>query len=93
MIVGVMKAVLYIPGVHSLKEKRGVVKSVTGRIKSRFNVSVAEVERQDNKDSAVVGVAVVANETKFVNKQLDTVINFMQGDGRFYLGEIERETF
>jgi hypothetical protein len=35
----------------------------------------------------------VANDTVFINKQLDTVINFVQRDGRFYVGQIERETF
>ncbi|MFA6822951.1 MAG: DUF503 domain-containing protein, partial [Geobacter sp.] len=33
---------------HSLKEKRGMVKSVLGRARNRFNVACAEVDRQDN---------------------------------------------
>ena len=43
--------------------------------------------------SLVIGLAVVANEGGFVNKQLDTVINFINGDGRFYVGQIQREIF
>jgi len=93
MIVGVMTAQLHMQGVTSLKEKRSIVKSVIGRLKSRFNVSIAEVEHQDNKTLAVIGVAMVSNETRFIDKQFDTIINFMQKDGRFYLGQIERETF
>jgi uncharacterized protein YlxP (DUF503 family) len=93
MIVGVMTAQLHMQGVTSLKEKRSIVKSVVGRLKSRFNVSVAEVEHQDNKTRAVVAIAMVCNETRFINQQFDTIINFMQKDGRFYLGQIERETF
>jgi uncharacterized protein YlxP (DUF503 family) len=51
------------------------------------------VAAHDSKAQAVIGLAVVANETQFVNKQLDTLINFVQRDGRFYVGTIERETF
>ena len=93
MIVGVMTAQLHMQGVTSLKGKRSIVKSVLGRLKSRFNVSAAEVEHQDNKTSAVIAVAMVCNETRFIDQQFDAIIIFMQRDGRFYLGQVERETF
>jgi len=93
MIVGVMTVQLHMQGVASLKEKRGIVKSVIGRLKSRFNVSVSEVGRQDEKTHAIIGIALVSNETRFIDQQFDAIINFMQRDGRFYLGQIERETF
>ncbi|MBW8038500.1 MAG: DUF503 domain-containing protein [Planctomycetes bacterium] len=93
MIIGVMTAELHMQGVTSLKGKRGIVKSVIGRLKSRFNVSVSEVDHQDQKKLAVIGVALVSNETRFIDQQFDAIINFMQRDGRFYLGQIERETF
>jgi uncharacterized protein YlxP (DUF503 family) len=93
MIIGVMKAELHMQGITSLKGKRGIVKSVIGRLKSRFNVSVSEVDHQDKKRSAVIGIALVSNETRFIDQQFDAIISFMQRDGRFYLGQIERETF
>ena len=88
-----MTTQLYLNGITSLKEKRSIVKSVIGRLKSRFNISISEVDHQDSKTTAVIAVAVVCNETRFVNQQFDSVINFMKKDGRFYLGQIERETF
>jgi len=93
MIVGVLTAQLHLQGVSSLKEKRSIVKSLIGRLKSRFNVSVSEVDHQDSKTSAVIGVAVVSNNGRFVNEQLDKIIDFMHKDGRFYLGAVEREVF
>lgn len=93
MIVGVMKTVLHLQGLSSLKEKRSIVKSVIGRLKSRFNISIAEVDHQDAKSSAVIGMAIVSNDTGVIDQQFDAVISFMQKDGRFYLGKIERETF
>lgn len=93
MIVGVMKTQLHLHGLSSLKEKRSIVKSVIGRLKSRFNISIAEVDHQDNKSSAVIAITIVSNETGLIDQQFDAVISFMQKDGRFYLGEVERETF
>jgi hypothetical protein len=93
MIVGVMTAQLHLQGITSLKEKRSIIKSIIGRLQSRFNISIAEVDHQDEKTSAVVGIALVSNDTSFVNQQFDKIIDFMQNDGRFYLGKIERETF
>ncbi len=93
MIVGVITAHLSMQGVTSLKGKRSVVKSVIGRVKSRFNVSIAEVDNQDSKTSAVIAMAIVSNEARFIDQQFDALINFMRNDGRFYLGQIERETF
>ncbi len=93
MIVGVMTAHLSMQGVTSLKGKRSIVKSLIGRLKSRFNISIAEVDRQDSKISATIAIATVCNEATFIDRQFDAIINFMRNDGRFYLGQIERETF
>ncbi len=93
MLVGVMKAQMFLPGVSSLKDKRHIVKAVIGRLQSRFNVSVSEVEHQDSHTSAVLGMAVVSNERAFIDQQLDAILHFMRNDGRFYLGQVEREIF
>ncbi len=93
MIVGVLTAHLSMQGVTSLKGKRSIIKSVIGRLKSRFNISISEVDHQDSKTSAVIGISIVSNDSHFINQQFDTIINFMHNDGRFYLGQIERETF
>lgn len=93
MIVGVLTAELHLQGLTSLKQKRSIIKSLLGRMRNKFNVSAAEVYRQDNKQLAVIGISMVSNETRHINQQFDKIINFMEKDGRFYLGAIERETF
>jgi len=93
MLVGTMTAQMYMHGIGSLKEKRSIVKSVIGRLKSRYNVSVSEIEHQDNKTIAVIGIAVVGNDSQFIGQQLDAVLNFMRNDTRFYLGQVDREIF
>jgi uncharacterized protein YlxP (DUF503 family) len=93
MIIGVMTAYISLPGITSLKGKRSVVKSLIGRLKSRFNISISEVDRQDNRARAVLGISIVGNEGRFIDQQLDSIIEFMRNDGRFILGQIEREKF
>jgi len=93
MVVGVMTAQLALAGVGSLKQKRSIVKSVIGRLKSRFNVSISEVDHQDSKVMAVVGIAIVSNDSRFIDQQFDSILNFMRNDGRFYLSSAEREIF
>ncbi|UCF14517.1 MAG: DUF503 domain-containing protein [Phycisphaerales bacterium] len=93
MIVGVMTAHLSLHGVTSLKGKRRIVKSLIGRLKSRFNISISEVDHQDSKTIAVIGISIVGNESRFIDKQFDSILDFMRNDGRFYLGQVERETF
>ncbi len=88
-----MSVQLYLHGITSLKGKRRIVKSVIERLKSRFNVSVSEVDHNDIRTSAVIAMAVVSNDTRFVNQQLDKIIDFIRNDGRFTLGPVERETF
>jgi uncharacterized protein YlxP (DUF503 family) len=93
MIVGVMTAHLSLHGITSLKGKRSIVKSLIGRLKSRFNISISEVDHQDSKSIAVLGIAVVSNDAQFIDKQFDSILDFMRNDGRFFLGQVERETF
>jgi uncharacterized protein YlxP (DUF503 family) len=93
MLIGVLETQLVLHGVTSLKQKRSIVKSAIGRLQSRFNVSVSEVDHQDSKTSALIGIAVVSNDARFLDQQLDTILDFMRNDGRFYLGPVEREVF
>ena len=88
-----MKTQLHMQGITSLKQKRSIVKSLIGRLKSRFNISIAEVDHNDNKTSAIIAMVMVSNDTRFIDRQFDAIINFMQKDGRFYLGKIGREIF
>ena len=93
MQTGLMKVQLNLSGIGSLKDKRKIVKSLIERLKSRFNVSVSEIDHNDSKITAMIGIAVVSNDGKFINAQLDKIIDFMRKDGRFFLGPIEREIF
>jgi hypothetical protein len=93
MIVGLLTIPMHLQGIDSLKGKRRIVKSVIERLRSRFNVSIAEIGSQDNKRLAIVGIAVISNEGAYLDEQLDKIIQFVVNDGRFYVGQIGREIF
>lgn len=93
MIIGTAAIHIHLHGIGSLKDKRRIVKSLVERLKSRFNFSVAEVAAQDSKISAVIGLVTVANDSAFVNRAIDKVIEFVRRDGRFYMGNVNREIF
>jgi len=58
---------------HSLKEKRGIVKSILGRARNRFNVACAEVDRQDNVAVAVLGFVTVSPDKNIPRRVLEQV--------------------
>ena len=59
MQIAAMTFRLHAPWVHSLKEKRMVVKSLVAKIQNRFHASVAEIDEQDTHQIIVIGVAVL----------------------------------
>jgi len=93
MTVGIARLTLYIPDSHSLKEKRMVLRRVKDRTRDKFNVAVAEVEDNDVWQRAVLGLAVVGNEGRFVESALDEVIRFVQGQAEVTNTEREIQNF
>jgi hypothetical protein len=71
--VGLLTIELYVPGISSLKEKRGVVKPIIARLRKEFNVSVAEVEDHDQLGHAVLAVAAVSPSADYLHGQLTRV--------------------
>ena len=55
MIIAAMTFRLHAPWVHSLKEKRMVVKSIVAQLQNHFHVSAAEIDEQDTHQIIVIG--------------------------------------
>ena len=85
MVVGVCRLRLALHGVFSLKEKRGIIKKITARVRNSFPVSIAEVAENDQLRSAAIGFSVVGNDGAYVNSVLDKVLDFIED---LYLAEI-----
>ncbi len=82
MIIGSCIVELFMYAPNSLKEKRQIIKSLIGRIQSRFNVSIAEVDMQNKWKTTVIGFVCVSTTTKHANQMLDKIIKFMNNDDR-----------
>jgi uncharacterized protein YlxP (DUF503 family) len=78
MFVCVARLTLQIPESGSLKAKRQVLRRVTERVKARFNVAVAEVDDQDLWQKASIALAVVGNERRHVDEQMEKIIHFVE---------------
>ena len=91
MVIGTIKLKIFAPWVHSLKEKRMVVKSLCARIKNKFNVSIAEVEDQDIHQNIVLGVACVTTDNAHADQILDKVIRFIEANTEGEIIHLERE--
>ena len=82
MHVGVCKVTLILPDVSSLKEKRQVARSLSDRLRNRFNVAVAEVEDADLRQRLTLGFSCVSNERGHADAMLSNVLNFIE-ESRF----------
>jgi uncharacterized protein YlxP (DUF503 family) len=91
VILGTCRIHLFIPAAGSLKAKRSVVKGLKDRIRSRFNVSVAEVEDQDLWQRAVLGVAVVSNEKRHADQVLAAVLEAVRSEPRSEVTDVQVE--
>lgn len=85
MHIGVLTLHIAIEEAASLKEKRHAIHSLLGRIRSRFPVSIAEVDDLDLWRHAVLGAAMVSNDAALCHKVLEKVADFVEGDGRVVL--------
>lgn len=78
MIVGTCQIELHLDGNASLKGKRGALKPLLARLHKEFNVSTAEVDRQDSWDTAVIALACISNEAAHVEQVFDTVVKWIE---------------
>jgi len=93
MFVKLLTVDLLIPGCSSLKEKRFVLSSLKSRLRGRFNVSVAEVGSLDHRQMAELGIALVANDGRFVESCLDRIVDYVRQDRTASLIDYEVEIF
>jgi uncharacterized protein YlxP (DUF503 family) len=93
MMIGALSLTLRLYAADSLKEKRWVLQSVKKRLTQRFNVAVAEVGGHDLWREAQLGIVTVGRQKHVVDKVLDAVTRFLDGDARFEVVERTVEYF
>ena len=78
MIIAAMTFRLHAPWVHSLKEKRMVVKSLITQLQNKFHVSAAEVDEQDIHQIIVIGVAAVVPHHALADSLMEEISQFVE---------------
>jgi uncharacterized protein YlxP (DUF503 family) len=91
MVIGAATIELEITDGATLKDKRQVVKSLLDRIRGRFNVSAAEVDRLDSPRQATFAIAVVANDAAFVHRVLEKAVDLIEREPRAYVSDYSIE--
>jgi uncharacterized protein YlxP (DUF503 family) len=72
-VVGVLTLELSLPDSHSLKDKRHTVKSLKDRLRSRFNVAVAEIDFQDLWQRSLISAVTVSADRNHAEQVLQSV--------------------
>ncbi len=78
MNIGVCKVRLRLPENESLKGKRQILKSITERVKNRYNVSIAEVDDQELWQLVTLGITCVSTSAQHANQVLSKVVDFIE---------------
>lgn len=72
--VGILQFTILMRSSHTLKDKRRILRSIKDRLGHRYNISIAEIEDMDVRNHAVMGIALVGNESKYVETVLSKIV-------------------
>lgn len=78
MTIGALQVKLYLPENLSLKEKRGRLKSISAKLRGRFNVAVVEIDDDEVWQLATLGISCVSNNGRHANQLLSKVMDFIK---------------
>ena len=91
MIIAAMTFRLHAPWVHSLKEKRMIVKSIIAQLQNRFYVSAAEIDEQDTHQIIVIGVAAIVPHNAMADSLMDEISVFVEENTEAEILDEQRE--
>ena len=91
MRIATMTFRLHAPWVHSLKEKRMVVKSLITQLQNRFHVSAAELDEQDAHQILVIGVAAIVPHNAIADSLMEKISQFVESASEAEVWEETRE--
>lgn len=80
MPLGLLTLHIRLPGCSSLKEKRRRLKPLLARLHREFNISVAEMDRNDAWRDAVVGCAMVSNDRVHLQGALAKIVQWVENN-------------
>ena len=91
MYVGISRFEFLVSGSTSLKEKRRVVQHIMGKMRSKFNASIAEVDHQDLQRRCTVGASCVSNSSFHARKMLHEMERFVRSQYEIEVLSVDSE--
>jgi len=91
MQIAVLTFRLHAPWVHSLKEKRMIVKSLVAKLQGKFHVSAAETDEQDTHTIIVIGIAAIVPHHAMADSLMDEISAFIEENCEAEILEETRE--
>lgn len=91
MVIGVLQVELFIGDASSLKDKRRVVMSLKDRLHQSNGVAIAEVDKLDAHQVAVLGIVAVSNSSSHAQGVLDRILDQLRKSPKFVLNAHQME--
>lgn len=76
MVIGVCILDFQLPVCHSLKDKRSVLAKITNFFKTKYNISIAEIENMDLWQRTTIGISLVSNSGGLIRKILEEIVDY-----------------
>ena len=91
MLIASCQIKLIAPWVHSLKEKRMIIKSLLAKLRNQFNVTVAEIDCQDIHQTIVIGIAAIVANRQVGDSTIDHILDFIEESTEAEIIDVIRE--
>ena len=91
MNILIMEVTLRASWIHSLKEKRMIVKSIIQKLKNKFNISVTEIENQDIHNTIVIGIAGICANSAQLDSTMEHITTFIEYNTDAEIIDIQKE--
>lgn len=91
--IGVLQFTIEIPYAESLKDKRSVLNSMRDRLRRNFNISLSEIDDQDDMTLATMGAVMAGSEVAYVNSAMDKLLNTLHDWRDATLADHQLEVF
>ncbi len=93
MVVGLLRIELFLPAASSLKDKRQIVKSIIGKVESKYNVSISEVGNHELWQRVTIGIAHVSEKGEQTMKVLDHIDRYIENLDKAIVSERQISMF
>lgn len=91
MKIGYLELTLSAPWVHSLKEKRMIVRSIIAKSRQKFNISINEFDALDKHQTIKLGITCGSNSTEIIYSTLDQLVNYIETHYETEITRVQKE--